>query len=284
MAGDLPLRVRAAAVSRGFFDVFATEPARGRRFSGDESRVGGPRAAIVSDRLWREDFGAAADLSAARLRVNGERYAIVGVMPPTFAFPADVDVWTPRELEGRNPFRTGHNWEVVGRLRDGVPLERARSEATAIARRLKEQYGQDTLMSDVAVVPLHDELVGRVKPVLLLLQASVILLLAVACANLANVLLARASARRRELAIRTALGATWIRVVLPLIAESLIVSGCGGALGVVVAAGTIRFTAPDSIGGSSAGRRDSHELARRAVRGRRHVGDGDHAVSARHLA
>jgi putative ABC transport system permease protein len=242
MAGEQPLRERAAAVSRDFFDVFATSPARGRRFSSDESRGSGPRAALVSDRMWREDFGAAADLSAARLRINGERFAIVGVMPPTFAFPADVDVWTPRELEARNPFRTGHNWEVVGRLRDGVPLDRARSEATAIARRLKEQYGQDTLMSDVAVVPLHDELVGRVKAVLLLLQASVILLLAVACANLANVLLARASARRRELAIRTALGATWIRVVLPLIAESLIVSGCGGALGVVIAAGIIRFT------------------------------------------
>jgi len=242
MAGDQPLRVRAAAVSRDFFDVFSTSPARGRRFSGDASGTSGPREAIVSERVWREDFGAAADLSAARLRVNGERYTIAGVMPSAFAFPADVDVWTPRELDARNPFRTGHNWQVVGRLRDGIPLERARREATAIARRLKARYGQDTLMSDVAVIPLHDELVGQVKPVLLLLQASVILLLAVACANLANVLLARASARRRELAIRTALGATWIRVVLPLIAESLIVSGCGGAFGVAIAAGTIRFT------------------------------------------
>jgi predicted permease len=241
MAGDLPLRVRSAAVSRGFFDVFATEPARGRRFSADESQSGGPRAAIVSDRFWREDFGAG-DFSTARLRVNGERYAIVGVMPPTFAFPADVDVWVPREPGGRNPFRTGHNWEVVGRLRDRVPLETARRDATTIARRLKEQYGQDTLMSDVSVIPLHDELAGRVQPVLLLLQASVILLLAVACANLANVLLARASARRRELAIRAALGASWLRVVLPLIAESLIVSACGGALGVALAAMAIRFT------------------------------------------
>jgi predicted permease len=241
-ARDQALRVGASAVSRGFFDVFGVDPARGRRFSAEEGRTGGPRAAIVSDRLWRETFGSAADLSTAHLRIGGDRYAIVGVMPRTFAFPADVDVWTARELEPRNPFRTGHNWQVVGRLADGVPIERARREATAIARRLKDRYGQDTLMADVSMVPLHEELVGRVRTVLLLLQASVVLLLAVACANLATLLLARASTRRRELAIRVALGASWLRVILPLIAEALVISGAGGALGVAIAASALRFT------------------------------------------
>src|SRR5207247_160074 len=132
MVGDLALRARLADVSRGFFDVFATDPARGRRFAAEESREGGSHAAIVSDRFWRDHFGGLTNLSAARLRVDGEPYAIVGVMPPAFAFPADVDVWTPREARSRNPFRTGHNWQVVARLRDDVSIAAARAEATTV--------------------------------------------------------------------------------------------------------------------------------------------------------
>jgi putative ABC transport system permease protein len=243
MVGDLALRARLAEVSRGFFDVFATDPAHGRRFSADESREGGPSAAIVSDRFWRDHFDDLTDLSVARLRVDGEPHAIVGVMPAAFAFPASVDVWTPREARGRNPFRTGHNWEVVARLRDGVSLATARAEATTVAKRLKQRYGQDTLMSDAAVLPLHDELVGRVRPVLLLLMVSVGLLLVVACANLANVLLARVSARRRELAVRAALGATGTAIILPLVAESLIVSICGAVVGVAIASAAVQSAA-----------------------------------------
>jgi putative ABC transport system permease protein len=243
VAGGEPLRAVASTVSRGFFDVFGVDPLRGRPFSIEETRTGGPRAAVVSERLWRDRFGDDdSDLVNARLRINGQSYAIVGVMPRAFSFPPDVDVWMPRELDRRNPFRTGQNWQVVARLRNGVALESARREATAIARKLKTRYGQDTLMSDVSVQPLYDELVGRVRPVLLLLQASVILLLSVACANLANLLLARTSARRRELAVRAALGGTWMRLVLPLAAESLIVSACGGVLGVAIAATAVRFS------------------------------------------
>jgi predicted permease len=243
IVGGTPLRAQFADVSRGFFDVFRVEPAVGRRFSADESREGGPRALIVSQRFWREHFAGERDLSSAVLKVDGELHAVVGVMPGGFAFPPDTDLWVPREAQGRNPFRTGHNWRVVARLRDGVSLTAARADATAVARRLKVQYGQGTMMSDAAVLPLHDELVGGVRPILLLLLASVGLLLVVACASLANVLLARVTARRRELAVRAALGATGADITLPLIAESVIVAICGGLAGVAIAAVAVRTAA-----------------------------------------
>ena len=242
LVGDVAIRARLATVSRSFFDVFAAEPAVGRRFSDEERREGGPHAVIVSDRFWRQHVGDARDLSSAGLKVNGEVHAVVGVMPVGFAFPPDTEIWTPREARSRNPFRTGHNWRVVGRLDDGVSLTAARTDASVVARRLKTRYGQDTMMSDVAVVPLQDEIVGSVRPVLLLLLASVGLLLVVACANLANVLLARVTSRRRELAVRAALGATGAEIILPLVAESLIVSACGGMLGVVIATIAVRWT------------------------------------------
>jgi predicted permease len=242
VVSDVPLRVRVANVSRGFFDVMATEPVMGRRFAADESREGGPLAVIVSYRFWREHFARMPDLSTAQLKLNGLVHPVVGVMPATFAFPLDADVWKPREATSRNPYRTAHNWRVIARLRANVGLAAARADASAVAKRLKAQFGQDTMMSDAAVMPLHDQMVGNVRPALLILLASVGLLLLVGCANLANVLLARATARRRELAVRAAMGATSVEVILPLIAESLIVSACGGALGIALAAAIVRST------------------------------------------
>jgi predicted permease len=241
VAGTLPLRVDVAAVSRDFFEVFATFPSRGRRFAADELHEDGPAVAIVSDRFWRQHFDAVRDVSAAaRLRVNGQPYSIVGVMPAGFAFPLGVDIWTPREHRPRNPYRTGHNWQVVARIKDGVTIDVARAEASALAQRLKQQYGNGTAMTNVAITPLRDVVVGRVRPVLFLLLASVVLLLGVACANLATLLMARVSTRRRELAIRTALGARGAALLLPVVAESLIIAILGGGLGFLIAAGGIR--------------------------------------------
>ena len=240
VAGALPIRTGVASVSQDFFDVFATFPARGRRFAPDELREGGPRVAVVSDRFWRRHFSDLGELSAARLRLNGEPYTVVGVMPAQFDFPLGTDMWTPREQRPRNPYRTGHNWQVVGRLQDGVGVDAARAEATTVARRLKQQHGDDTAMTDVAVVPLREELVGHVGPVLFLLLASVVLLLGVACANLATLLLARISTRRRELAVRTALGAKGSSLLVPIVAESLIVALAGGLVGLLTATAGIR--------------------------------------------
>jgi predicted permease len=242
VVGDVPLRAGVSNVSAGFFDVLATEPALGRRFTPEERREGGSLAVIVSQRFWKEHFRDAPDLSTAHLKVNGQVHAVVGVMPDGFAFPPDTELWSPREASSRNPFRTGHQWLVVARLRELVGLASARSEASAVAARLKGQYGQDTEMSDVAIIPLQESLVGYVRPTLWLLLASVALLLTVACANVANVLLARATARRRELAVRAALGATTLDLIVPLVAESLIVAACGGVLGLGLAAATVRST------------------------------------------
>lgn len=240
VAGTLPVRTGVASISHDFFDVFQTTPARGRRFAEEERREGGPRVAVVSHRFWRQHFGGAAALSTARLRLSGEPYTVVGVMPEGFDFPAATDVWTPREQRPRNPYRTGHNWQVVARIADGSTLSTAQAEATLVARRLKQQHGDDTAMTDVAVIPLRDELVGRVRPVMFLLLASVVLLLAVACANLATLLLARISTRRRELAVRTALGAKGSSLLVPIVAESLIVAIAGGLAGLAIATAGIR--------------------------------------------
>lgn len=240
IAGSLPVRTGVSSVSRDFFDVFATWPSSGRRFTADELREGAGRVAVVSHPFWQRHFAGVADLSEARLRMNGEPYSIVGVMPAAFDFPVGTDLWTPREQLPRNPYRTGHNWLVVARLDDGAAVESARAEATLIARRLKQQHGDSTMMSDVAIIPLRDELVGGVRHVLFLLLASVVLLLGVACANLATLLLARISTRRRELAVRTALGAKGSSLLVPVVAESLIVALAGGLAGLAIATAGIR--------------------------------------------
>ncbi len=239
VVGSLPVRASVAAVSQDFLDVFATSPSQGRRFSAPELREGGTRVALVSDRFWRQHFPTTG-LSAAELRLNGEPHAIVGVMPASFDFPSGTDIWTPREQRPRNPYRTGHNWLVVARIKDDIAIDAARAEATVVARRLKQQYGNTSAMSDVAMVPLRDELVGRVRDVLLLLLASVVLLLGVACANLATLLLARISTRRRELAVRSALGAKGASLLVPIVAESLIVALAGGLVGILIATAGIR--------------------------------------------
>ena len=176
-------------------------PSQGRRFVAEELREGAAGVAVVSSRFWRQHFSDVSEPSAASLRVNGQSHTIVGIMPPGFAFPANVDIWTPREVRPQNPYRTGHNWQVVARIKDDLPIDVARAEATAVAQRLKQQYGDRTVMTDVAVIPLRDELVGQVRPVLFLLFSSVVLLMGVACANLATLFLARISTRRRELAV-----------------------------------------------------------------------------------
>jgi putative ABC transport system permease protein len=240
VAGDVALRLGVSTVSRDFFDTFTISPSRGRRFEPEELHEGAPRAAIVSDQFWRQYFGNVTDLSAARLQVNGEPHAVVGVMPAGFAFPTGVDIWTPREARPRSPFRNGESWQVVGRLRTTVTLVTARADATRVARRLKQRYGSGTFMSDVATIPLQEDLVGSVRPVLYLLLTSVVFLLVVACANLANILLVRTSARRRELAVRSALGATGAALLLPLVAEALMVAALGGAVGIALAYAGVR--------------------------------------------
>ncbi|HEX6965370.1 MAG TPA: ABC transporter permease [Gemmatimonadaceae bacterium] len=231
-----PVRANWTAVSRDFFTVMGVEPIRGRLFVPEEQREGGRPAAVVSEGFWRRTLGGQPLGANTTLTIDNQVYTVVGVMPATLDYPVGADIWTPRELEERNPHRTAHNFGVVGRLRSGTSLTRARADARTVAHRLKQQYGEDSDMFDASLVPLRDQLVGDAKtPLLMLLGASGVLLL-IACANVVNLMMARMASREGELALRLALGATRVRLVRQFVAEALVLAVGGGALGLVVAA------------------------------------------------
>lgn len=238
--GSVPVRVPGATVSAGFFEALGVGPVLGRLFAPEELHEGAEPVAVVSYGYWQRYLRGERDLSAVQLRLHRRTHSVVGVMPPGFAFPPGAEIWRPREQDPRYESRTAHNWHALGRLRDGVSLEQARAEASAVARRLKQTYGDDTWMADAAVVPLHEDLVGHVRPALVVLMGAVGFLLLVACANVANLLLARAAARGRELAVRAALGASRWQLGRPFLEETLILAIAGGALGLLLALAGVR--------------------------------------------
>ncbi len=235
-SGSVSARVGVASVSRDFFHVMGVAPMLGRTFTDEELHEGGRPAAIASYGYWREHLGSTTDLSQLKLRMENRSVSVVGVMPPGFGFPARSDLWTPAELWGETPSRTSHNWAMaVARLRDGASLAQARGELSTLAHGLYQQYKPEIDMRDASVMPLRAALTTSIRPALLLLLAAVGFLLLVACANVANLSLARAAERQRELAVRAALGAGRGRLVRQFLAESLLLSLTGSALGVLLA-------------------------------------------------
>jgi predicted permease len=232
--GSEPTRSTVASVSHDFFPLMGVRPVLGRGFLAEDQRFGAAPVALVSYGYWKQYLGGTSHLSTLKLTIEDQSVSVVGVLPPGFRFPSDSDIWIPRELWERLPSRTAHNWQVVARLREGVPLAQARAELTGIAQRLKQQY-QDTMMIDVAVSPLREALTSDVRPALLVLLGAVGFLLLVACANVVNLLLAQAAARERELAIRSALGAGRNRLARQFLTEALLLTLTGGALGVLAA-------------------------------------------------
>ena len=239
IAGNAPLRVQAARVSAQFFDVFQTAPVGGRLFIAADRHVGAAPVAIVAYGFWQRAMGAA-EPGSATIKVEGRTHSVVGIMPPHFQFPEGVEIWLPREQIERNRYRTGHNWRVAGRLAHGVALPAAQSDVSAVARRLEESLGDDTHMVDVALVPLHEQITGTVRRPLAVLLAAVSCLLVIACANLANLLVVHVSGRRRELAVRSALGAGRMSLAQPLLAETTLLSVTGGVLGIALGAAGLR--------------------------------------------
>jgi putative ABC transport system permease protein len=238
--GSEPVRVNAAAVSSGFFESLGVEPFRGRAFSSDERRPHGTPAMIVSYGYWQRYLGGATDFSAFHLAMEGQVYPVIGVMPPGFDFPEGAEAWIPSELDPEEPGRTAHNWRGVGRVRDGITVAQARADLSAIAQRIRQEYGKKVDLSDAAVVPLGDAMVGDARAALLTLLGAVGLLLLVACSNVAGLLLARTSARRKEFAVRAALGAGRKRLIQQFLAEALVLSAAGGALGILIASFAVR--------------------------------------------
>jgi predicted permease len=239
--GSEPVRVDVSAVSRDFFKSLGIDPFLGRTFVAEEQRENGAPAMIVGYGYWQRYLGSATDLSQFHLAMDGKVYSVVGVMPAGFSFPPGVAAWIPGELFGEDTGRTAHNWRGLGRVRDGVSVALAHADLSTIAHRIKDQCGKEADLSDAAVTPLAEALVGDVRTALLNLLGAVGLLLLVACANVAGLLLARTSARQKELAVRAALGAGRARLIQQFLAESFALAFAGGALGILLAIWAVKI-------------------------------------------
>jgi ABC-type lipoprotein release transport system permease subunit len=232
--GSEPVRALTFSVSGDFFHVLGTKPVVGRTFLPEESKPGGAPVAVVSYGFWQRLLGGKSDLAGTTLRLLDQNVTVVGVMPAGFAFPQDAEVWIPRELFPQEISRSAHNWSVVARLRPGIKTEQANAEVGAIGKQLKQEYGKDMDAVNFTVVPQQEYMVGNVRGALVMIFVAVGFLLAVACANVANLLLAQVTARQREFAVRSALGATRLRLARQFITENLLLALTAGALGVLL--------------------------------------------------
>lgn len=240
--GSEPIRMNIGLVSQDFFKAIGVEPFRGRDFAPNELVEHGAPAIIVSYGYWKQFLGGTDDLSKARLSLSGidrALYPIIGVMPRGFDFPAGVSAWVAWERFGWSTSRDSHDGLGLGRMRDGVTLQQAQADLSLIARRIHDEFEKQEnpayFLSDAAAVTLADDITANVRPALLALFGAVIPLFLVACANVAGLLLARTAARRKELAVRAALGAGRGRLIKQLLAESLVLAIAGGILGILLA-------------------------------------------------
>ncbi|HEY6118998.1 MAG TPA: ABC transporter permease [Pyrinomonadaceae bacterium] len=229
-----PVRVLAFAVSGDFFNVLGVKPVVGRTFIQDESKPGGTPVAVVSNGFWQRLLAGRSDLTGTTLRLMDQSFAVVGVMPPGFAFPEDAEIWIARELFPAETSRSAHNWGVVARMRSNVTLEQARAEVSAIGKQLKQEYGKDMNSVDFTVIPQQEFMVGKVRGALEMIFVAVGVLLLVACTNVANLILAQVTTRHRDFAVRSALGATRWHLARQFIIENLLVVLFAGALGVLM--------------------------------------------------
>jgi predicted permease len=244
-AGD-PLRIQSCAISADLFSVLGVRPLIGRSFLATEEKPGEDRVALISYGLWQRRFAGDQALLQKQITLDGLSYTVVGVMPNGFEFPIQperVEVWTPLEQpEDLAQLRGAHYLDVVGKLKTGVTPGQARADVEAIASRIAQQYPKE-VSGKTTVVPLKEDLVGQVQSYLLMLAGAALLVLLIAVANVASLTLARTAERQKEIALRTALGASKSRVVRQLLTESLILSFVGGLAGVALATWCTGFLA-----------------------------------------
>lgn len=241
-----PERLEGIAATSSFLPVLGTTVHLGRWFSEEEERPGQHRVVVLSDRFWKRRFGGDSDVVGRKLQLDGEPHMIVGVARPELAIPSAPDLWVAAiakpQLGDPNLNRGNHFLTVIGRLRHGFTLQQAQTEMVSIAGDLERQFPISNRGWSVAVVQLLDWLVPReIRTTLIALLGAVGMVMLIACANVANLLLARAEARRKEMAIRAALGAGAARISRQLLTESLLLSLTGGALGVALGSGIVRI-------------------------------------------
>jgi putative ABC transport system permease protein len=254
-----PLRVTSAAITRSLIDVLGVQPERGRNFSAEEDRNGGPNVAIISHGLWQKGFGGASDIIGKQIQVNAATTTVVGVMPANFAFPPgsndQVEILLPFQFDPANPGGRGsHFLSVIGRLKPGVTTTQAQSEMTSLMAGWKSEGRAQHLLNPerhpVVMMGLHEDVVGSARKAVWLLMAAVGFVLLIACVNVANLLLARAESRHREFAVRLALGAGLKRMVRQFIAEGFVLVLISSILGVAFAFAGLKILllfAPDSV-------------------------------------
>ena len=239
-----PERLEGRRVSATLFDLLGVKPIVGRNFVPEEDKPG-TKVALLNESLWRRRFGSDPAVIGRPLALNGESYTVVGVLPNSVRLPAFGNwrdqVWVPLAFSAEEAAGRGNHFlEVIGRMKPGVALEQARAEMATIMARLAQQYPEHNTRIGTTVNPLHEEIVGNMKPALLILLGAVAFVLLIACANVANLLLARAAARHKEIALRLALGADRARLTKQLLVESVMLSLLGAVVGLLLAYAGLR--------------------------------------------
>ena len=234
--GD-PESLNAPRVNAAFFSVLGVEPLLGRTFQNSEDNQNGPKVTVLTYGLWQRRFGADPNIIGRGLTINGESYTVIGVLPASFQFALrSADLFLPYQpTQAQLTRRYMHGTNLIGRLKPGKTPEEAQSELNLIAGRIEQQFSDSHAGIKARVVPLQEEIVGNVRPILLVLLGAVGFVLLIACANVASLLLTRSIARQKEVAIRSALGASRWRVIRQLLTESLLLSLAGGIAGLLIA-------------------------------------------------
>jgi putative ABC transport system permease protein len=241
--GAEPERLVGARVAASFFSVLGAQPELGRTFLPDDDVVGKAGVVVLSHGLWTQHFGSDPQVIGKSLTLDGESYRVIGVMRNGFQFPRGVQLWLPSEFDERSlspRARGAHYLTVIARLKPGASIEQAQAEMASISKRLEQLYPNTNTGWTSKVVALSEATVGNIRPTLLVLFGAVGFLLLIACANVANLLLARATARQREIAIRFSLGASRLRIARQLLTESILLSGIACALGLLLAEWAMR--------------------------------------------
>jgi predicted permease len=234
--GD-PVVIAAGSVTTEFFDVLGVPAAYGRTFSADDGKTGVEPTIVLGHALWKERYGGDMSVLGRDVTLNGVRRVVIGIMPAGFEFPAGAKAWTPQVL--RLSAGSSLMFPVIGRLKSDVTIDQARAQFDSVRHELPQQPPADASAWTIGLLPLKELLVGQVRRPLSIFAGAVIFVLLVACANVAHLLLARGAHRRRELAVRVALGATRSRLVRQLLVESAILALAGGAAGLLVAQWTV---------------------------------------------